>query len=184
LLRAYSRKTLGKDIGNMAEPVFGAAPLLTEELRTGRLDAALNFWTYAARLSGAGFHKLIGMDEVVKALGIDPVPSLVGFIWRETTEEKKGAAIAAFLDAVAKANAILAQSDAAWERIRDLVKPTDDAELAAIKAFYREGIPPPWTAADTRAAEKLTQVLKDAGAGEFLGGETQFDPKLFHAAGS
>jgi NitT/TauT family transport system substrate-binding protein len=184
LLRAYSRNTLGKDVGDMAEPVFGAPPLLTEELRSRRLDAVLNFWTYAARLSGGGYRSLIGMDEVLKALGIDPVPSLVGFIWREATEAKKGLAIAAFLDAVAKANAILATSDSAWERIRGLVKPADDAEFAAIKSFYREGIPPPWTTADTRSAEKLTQVLKDAGAGEFIGGDTQFDPKLFHAAGS
>ena len=73
-----------------AEPVFGAAPLLTEEMRSGRLDAVLNFWTYAARLSGAGYRKLIGMDEVLKALGIDPVPSLVGFIWRESTRTKEG----------------------------------------------------------------------------------------------
>jgi len=184
LLRAYSRNTMGKDIGDIASPVFGAAPLLTEEMRVGRLDAVLNFWTYSARLSGAGFRKLIGMDQVLTALGIDPVPSLVGFIWREATEAKKGPAIAAFLDAVAKANAILARSDSAWERIRNLVKPKDDAEFAAIKAFYRAGIPPPWTAADTRSAQKLTQVLKEAGAGEFIGGNTQFDPKLFHAAGS
>jgi NitT/TauT family transport system substrate-binding protein len=184
LLRAYSRKSLGKDVGDMAEPVFGAAPLLTEELLSGRIDAVLNFWTYAARLAGAGYRKLIGMDAVLKELGIDPVPSLVGFIWREGTEEKKGPAIAAFLDAVAKANAILAQSDSAWERVRHLVKPKDDAELAAIKAFYREGIPPPWSPADTRAAEQLTQVLRAAGAGEFMGEDTQFDPKLFHAAGS
>jgi NitT/TauT family transport system substrate-binding protein len=184
LLRAYSRNNLGKDIGNIAEPVFGAAPLLTEELRSGRIDALLNFWTYAARLSGDGYRKLIGMDEVLKALGIDPVPSLVGFIWREATEEKKGPAIAAFLDAVAKANAILAQSDSAWERIRGLVKPQDDAEFAAIKTYYREGIPSPWTAADTASAQKLTQVLKDAGSGEFIGEGTHFDPKLFHAAGS
>jgi NitT/TauT family transport system substrate-binding protein len=184
LLRAYSRKTLGKDIGDLSEPVYGAAPLLTEEARSGRVDAVLNFWTYSARLSGAGFRKLIGMDEVLKELGIDPVPALVGFIWRESTEAKKGPAIAAFLDAVAKANAILATSDSAWERIRALVKPADEAEFAAIKAYYREGIPRPWTAADTRAAEKLTQILKDAGAGEFIGSDTRFDPKLFHAAGS
>ena len=50
LLRAYSRKLLGKDIADFAEPVFGAAPLVTEEFRNGRLDAVLNFWTYAARL--------------------------------------------------------------------------------------------------------------------------------------
>ena len=29
LLRAYSRKTLGKDVADFAEPVFGAAPLIS-----------------------------------------------------------------------------------------------------------------------------------------------------------
>jgi NitT/TauT family transport system substrate-binding protein len=184
LLRAYSRESLGKDVADFASPVYGAAPLLTEELRRGRLDALLNFWTYAARLSGTGYRKLIGMDEVLKALGVDPVPPLVGFIWREETEAKKGPAIAAFLDAVVKANEILAKSDAAWDRVRNLVKPEDDGEFEALKAFYREGIPGPWTPAETRSAEKLTEVLKSTGAGEFIGDRTRFDAKLFHAAGS
>ena len=184
LLRAYSRNTLGKDMADVATPVYGAPPLLTEELRGGRIDAVLNFWTYAARLSGAGFQKLIGMDEVLTGLGIDPVPPLVGFIWREQTEKEKGPAIAAFLDVIAKANAVLAESDEAWERVRGLVKPKDDAEFAAIKAFYRAGIPKPWTEADTASADKLTQVLKAAGSGDFIGDDTRFDAKLFHAAGS
>ena len=175
----------GQGYRNIAEPVFGAAPLLTEEMRAGRVDALFNFWTYAARLSGAGFRKLIGMDEVLKALGIDPVPSLVGFIWREKTEAKKGPAIAAFLDAVAKANAILAQSDSAWERMRGLVRPARTMRSSSrSRRSIAQGIPPQWTAADTRSAEKLTQVLKDAGSGEFIGEGTRFDPKLFHAAGS
>lgn len=184
LLRAYSRKVLSKDLDQMVEPAFGAAPLLAEEIRGGRLDAVLNFWTYSARLAGGGYRKLIGMEEVLSTLGIDPVPALVGFIWSEETEEKKGPAIAAFLDAVAKANVVLKTSDSAWERIRDLVKPKDDAELAAIKAYYRQGIPQPWTPAETRSAQKLTQVLRDAGGGALLGEGTAFDPKLFHAAGS
>ncbi len=184
LLRAYSRKTMGKDVSEVAEPVFGAAPLLTEEIRNGRIDAVLNFWTYTARLSGSGFRQLVTMDEILNTLGIDPAPPLVGFIWREETEARKGAAIATFLDVVAKANEILATSDAAWERIRGLVKPKSDAEFAAIKAFYRKGIPQPWGAAETRSAEKLTQVLTEVGAARLMGGNTKFDPKLFHAAGS
>ena len=109
---------------------------------------------------------------------------LVGFIWREEAETRKGAAIATFLDVVVKANEILATSDAAWERIRGLVKPKTDAEFAAIKAFYRKGIPQPWGAAETRSAEKLTHVLTDVGGARLMGGDTKFDPKLFHAAGS
>jgi len=184
LLRAYSRQELGTDIAQLALPSYGAAPLITEETRSGRLDAVLNFWTYAARLQGDSYRTVIGMDDVLKALGIEPVPSMVGFVWREETEQAKSAEIAAFLTAVEQTNAVLATSDSAWDRIRSLVKPENDAEFAAIKAYYRAGIPRPWTGAETKAAEKLTQVLVDVGGAQLLGSDTQFDPKLFHAAGS
>jgi NitT/TauT family transport system substrate-binding protein len=184
LLRAYSRQELGTDIAQLALPSYGAAPLLTEETRSGRLDAVLNFWTYAARLEGNKYRTLLGMDDVLKALGIQPVPSLVGFIWREETEQAKSKEIAAFLAAVTQTNQVLATSDAAWDRIRHLVKPESDAEFAAIKAYYRAGIPAPWTGAETKSAEKLTQVLVGVGGAQLLGSDTQFDPKLFHAAGS
>lgn len=184
LLRAYAKKELGTDMVQLVQPSYGAAPLLTEETRAGRLDAVLNFWTYAARLQGENYRTVVGMDEVLKALGIEPVPTLVGFIWREQTEAEKGKEIAAFLQAVIAGNAILAQSDAAWDRIRPLVRPETDAEFAAIKAYYRAGIPRPWTGAETRSAEKLTQVLVGVGGAQLLGSDTQFDPKLFHAAGS
>ncbi len=184
LLRAYSRKELGTDIADLVSPSYGAAPLLTEETRSGRLDAVLNFWTYAARMEGDNYRTLLGMDDVLKALDIAPVPSLVGFVWREEVEAKKSAEIAAFLTAVEQANAVLLTSDAAWDRVRPLVRPESDAEFAAIKAYYRAGIPAPWTGAETRSAEKLTQVLVDVAGSQLLGNDTQFDPKLFHAAGS
>ena len=184
LLRAYSRQELGTDMAELALPSYGAAPLITEETRSGRLDAVLNFWTYAARLQGDSYRTVIGMDDVLKALGIEPVPSMVGFVWREETEQVKSAEIATFLTAVEQTNAVLATSDAAWDRIRSLVKPENDAEFAALKAYYRAGIPRPWTGAETKAAEKLTQVLVGVGGAQLLGSDTQFDPKLFHAAGS
>ena len=110
LLRAYSRKVSGADIADKATPVYGAAPLLAQELRSGRIDACLNFWTYAARLAGAGFVELVSMAAVLKELGIEPVPALVGYIYKEKTLAEKGAAISAFLVAAEKGNAILAQS--------------------------------------------------------------------------
>ncbi len=180
LLRAYSRKATGKDIADTAEPLFAAAPLVTEELRNGRIDAALNFWTYAARLSSESFVKLVGMDDILRELDIAPTPSLVGFIWNERAAEPKRAAILAFLKAAADANAVLASSDAAWERLRPLVKPASDAELAAIKAYYRAGIPAPWSPEHTRSAEKLMGLLAEGGYKELMG--ARFDADLFHAA--
>jgi NitT/TauT family transport system substrate-binding protein len=183
LLRAYSRRTIGQDIADLADPVFAAAPLLTEESRDGRLDAVLNFWTYAARLQGSGFVPLLDMAGVLRSLGIEPAPTLVGFVFRERTLREKPAALEAFFRAVAEGNAVLARSDAAWERLRPLVRPANDAELAAIRSFYRAGIPQPWSEAETRSAAQLLDVLAASGGRELIGPRTRFDAKLFHGTG-
>jgi NitT/TauT family transport system substrate-binding protein len=183
LLRAYSRRTIGQDIAEVADPVFAAAPLLTEESRHGRLDAVLNFWTYAARLQGSGFVPLLDVAGMLKSLGIEPTPTLVGFVFRERTLKAKPAALGAFFRAVAEGNAVLARSDAAWERLRPLVRPANDAELAAIRSFYRAGIPEPWGEAETRSAAQLLDVLAASGGSELIGPRTRFDARLFHGAG-
>lgn len=182
LLRAYTRKTLGKDITEIAEPVFGAAPLITEEFKAGRLDACLNFWTYAARLAGAGSRQLIGMVDVLKALEVSPAPPLVGFIWSEKAAKNKGIPVDALLAAAHDANAVLATSEPAWERLKPLVKPASEEEFASIKAYFRSGITSPWTAEQTAAAEKLTKLLIELGDTELVGDGTRFDANLFHTA--
>lgn len=180
LLRAYSRKSLGKDIANVADPVFGAAPLVTAEFKNERLDAVLNFWTYAARLRAEGARELLSMSDVVKGLGVSPTPALVGFIWSEKAVADKGVPVDILLSAVADANAVLAKSDAAWERLRPLIRPASDAELAAIRDYYRSGITGAWGPAETSAAEKLTNLLIELGDAELVGDGTRFDQNLFH----
>lgn len=182
ILRAYSRRTLGKDIADLAQPVFAAAPLLTEEIRNRRIDAVLNFWTFAARLQGGGFVSLLDVAEVLKSLGMEPPPTLVGFVFRERTLKAKPAALEAFFQAIAKGNTVLARSDAAWERLRPLVRPANDAELAAIRSFYRAGIPGPWSEAETRSAAQLFDMLAASGGRDLIGARTRFDAKLFHVA--
>jgi NitT/TauT family transport system substrate-binding protein len=180
LLRAYSRKKLGKDIADFAEPVFGAAPLVSEEFKNKRLDAVLNFWTYAARLKAGGATELLAMADVIKGLGVSPTPALVGFIWSDKAARDKSLPVDKLLAAVADAEAVLAKSDATWERLRPLIKPASDAELIAIRDYYRTGITGSWGAADTAAAEKLTNLLIELGDTELVGDGTHFDQNLFH----
>lgn len=180
LLRAYSRQKLGKDIGKNVNVVFGAAPLIAEEFKSGRLDACLNFWTYAARLQGEGARQLVSMADVITALGIDPAPPLVGFVWSEKAVKDGSVPIEKLLAAVNDANAILATSDAAWERLKPLIKAASDNEFSAIKAYFRSGITGPWDAKATAAAEKLTKLLLELGDTELVGNGTRFDPNLFY----
>lgn len=179
LLRAYSREQVGKDIADFAEPVFGAAPLVTAEFDGGRLDAVLNFWTYAARLKAAGARQLLSMADVVKGLGVSPTPALVGFIWSKKQVADNAIPVDVLLKTVADANSVLAKSDAAWERLRPLIKPASDAELIAIRDYYRSGIPSGWGSADTAAAKKLTNLLIELGDAELVGDGTRFDQNLF-----
>jgi NitT/TauT family transport system substrate-binding protein len=180
LLRAYSRKTLGKDIADIAEPVFGAAPLVSEEFKNKRLDAVLNFWTYAARLKAGGAEELLSMANVIEGLGVSPTPALVGFIWSEKNVRDKSIPVTELLAAIADAEGVLAKSDAMWEKLRPLIKPASDAELVAIRDYYRSGITGSWGAADTAAAEKLTNLLIELGDTELVGDGTHFDQNLFH----
>jgi NitT/TauT family transport system substrate-binding protein len=184
LLRAFSTKTVGQDLAKYARPQFGAAPLLVEQMRAGRLDAVLNFWTHTARLTGSGFKEVLSIETVMKDLGIEPVPALVGFIWKESYEEAHRAEIETLLNVVREANAVLATDDSAWERLRPIVKPNTDGEFQSIISAYRAGIPKPWGDAEIEAARKLMQVLVDAGDAELMGHGTIFDAKLFYHATS
>lgn len=184
LLRAYSSKVLGADIGKIAETQFGAAPLLTEQARDGKLDAVLNFWTFAARLKGTGFRPILSMSDVMKELSIDPQPALVGYVWKEGANIEKNGTVAAWLKAAEEANAILAKSDEAWTRLRPQMKAANDAEFEALKAGYRSGIPGPWRDADMKSAEKIMGILIEGGDSELARNGTRFDTKLFHAPGA
>lgn len=184
LLRAHAQKELGADLADYAKPQYGAAPLLTEQLKDGRLDAVLNFWTFTARLEAQGFRRLISLSDVMAALGVDPQPALVGFIWKEGAEAELLPAINGLLAAAREANALLAASDAPWERLRPMMKAADDKEFAALKAGYRDGIRGDWSAADMKSAEKIMDILLSAGDAELAGKGTRFDPKAFHAPGA
>lgn len=183
LLRAYAQQTAGIDLAKDAEPVYGAPPLINQQLSLGRIDAALTFWPFAARLDAQGFARLLDMKEVVAGLGIAPPPPLVGFVWRERIAATKGAQIAAFFRAAAAANRLLAGSDAAathaWERLRPLMQAADTAEFDKLRDYYRAGIPGAFDAAGVAACAKLYDVLARIGGAELVGPKPGFDPRLF-----
>ncbi|GAB4067715.1 ABC transporter substrate-binding protein [Ancylobacter sonchi] len=179
LLRAYAQRTAGLDLAKDAEPVYGAPPLINQQLSLGRIDAALTFWPFAARLDAQGFSRLIDMKDVVAGLGIAPTPPLVGFVWRERTATTKGGQLAAFFRASAAANRVLASSDAAWERLRPLMQAADEAEFVKLRDYYRAGMPGPFDAAGVAACAKLYEVLAGIGGAELVGPKPGFDAGLF-----
>lgn len=179
LFRAYAHDKVGGDIATMVEPVFGAPPLLSEQLRLGRIDAVLTYWNFAARLNAEGYRRMIDVAEVMKQLGLEPPPPMVGFVWRDQLSSTKGAELDGFFGAVTAANETLKGSDEAWTRLRPAMQVQSDAEFERLKEYFRAGVPGPWTEAHLGSARKLYGLLAEAGGQDFVGPNPKFDPGLF-----
>jgi len=88
------------------------------------------------------------------------------------------------LRAANKANELLASSDEEWQRIRPLMHVEDDATFAALKRYYREGIPHRSVAENEADAEVLYQFLKVLGGEKLVGPAIDLAPGTFWKDGS
>ena len=172
LLRGLARERYAMDLDRDVEKVFAAPPLLNEEILAGRLDAVLNFWHFAARLEAAGFGRVIEIAEVTRDLGIErPVP-LIGYVFDESLAAGRREDVTAFVRATRRAKAILADSDAEWDRLRPLMKAPDDATFRALRDRHRQGIPIRWGAEERADAEQLFNLLAKVGGAKLVGRAT------------
>lgn len=179
LLRALTAQKLGFDADGAVEKVFGAPPLLNEEIAQGRLDAVLNFWHYAARLEAAGMRRVIGVEDMVRELGIGAKVPLIGYVFDETWAEANRDDMLGFVRATRKARDILAASDGEWERLRPLMKAGDDATFHALRDGFRAAIPRTWGAAERADAGRLFAILNDQGGEKLVGKATGVDGGAF-----
>jgi NitT/TauT family transport system substrate-binding protein len=179
LLRAFARQQSGFDPADASDPIYGAAPLLSEQLRLGRIDAVLTLWQFAARLDAAGYSRLIDITEIVRALGITPQPPLIGFVWTERRLAGREDELAAFFTATQRANHILQQSDEAWQRLRPQMQIEREEEFTRVRDYFRAGIPRGWGPTEQDAAERLFALLVEIGGPALVGPKGRFDPATF-----
>ncbi|MFG1478392.1 ABC transporter substrate-binding protein [Xanthobacter sp. V4C-4] len=187
LLQAQAR-TEGLDLARAAQLAFGAPPLLAAKLEQGELDAALLYWTFAARLEAKGFVRLVGIADVLAALGIAPPPALVGYVFDGTFARAQPAVLAAFAAASAATLAALggtgAAHETAWAAARTVMQAGDDATFAALRRGFIAGIPHLPAAADRAAAARLVAVLAAQGGGDLLGPVRGLPEDFYWSAGA
>jgi NitT/TauT family transport system substrate-binding protein len=169
LLQAYAKREAKLDLASSANPVFGAPPLLAEKLRSGEFDAALLYWNYCARLEPAGFRRLIGVDHLTAAFGAQGQVALLGYIFNEDFVARQGRALQAFAAASAEAKQLLANSEAAWDGVRPLMRVEDDDTFAAMRRGFIEGIPNRPMADEQADAARLYAVLAELGGDRLIG---------------
>jgi len=179
ILRAYYRQRYGSELAEHVQPVFGAPPLLNKLTLRGELPAVINFWHYSARLRAAGMHPLIEVEDMLPALGVDPAPPLLGWVFSDRWAEKHPKAIRGLLRASYAAKHLLARSDAEWKRLEPLTGAEDDATLTALRDGFRAGIPESFGKAEIDAARKLFEVLAREGGETLTGGQRELAPGTF-----
>lgn len=179
LLRALSRKTLGADLTDLVEPVFGAPPLLNEELARGRVEAVLTYWHYAARLEAQGAKPLLTVAAIIRQLGNAGDVPMLGYAFREEWAREHRSALDGFLRASQDAKRLLAASDGEWQRLSPLVGTSDPAVLASLRREYRAGLLENWGEDERRSAAALYNVLVELGGEPLVGSAMALDPGSF-----
>ncbi len=178
LVRAYGLKEYGIDVGKIAEPVFGAPPLLSKKMEQGELDAIITFWHFGAKLKAKGYKDLLTTGEAARALGLSDELPLLGYVFHQKWAEQNPKLVEAFGKASLEAKQKLAVDEALWDALRPRMKVKTDAAFAALKAGFRQGIPASRNV-DTAAADRFFGVLRELGGEKLTGDATGVAPDLF-----
>jgi NitT/TauT family transport system substrate-binding protein len=182
-LQAWAKKSAGLDLKRDARPSFAAPPALNEFILRDKLPAVLNFWPYGARLKAAGLTELVGMDEVLKGLGLVRPAPMVGWVFSEAWAGEHRALLDRFLLAVDRTNAVLRESDPAWVRLKPLMKVETEADFIALRDAHRAGIQPESLVLELPVMEKLYALLAAEGGEELVGKAKALDPASFYRGG-
>lgn len=160
----------GFDLAKDNDVAYASPPLLSETLRSGKLDASLNYWHFNARLEADGFRRIAGADDAARALGASGAVSTLGYAFHEKWAAQHSGAILGFLKASRQAKERLKGSDAEWDRLHatGIVKDEGKA-LETLRDRYRDGIPNRPVAEEEADAAKLFEVLAKLGGEKLVG---------------
>ncbi len=169
LFQALAAKRYGIDLDAEVDKVFGAPPLLSEQILSGRIDAVITYWHYTARLEAKGLRRVIDVADAARELGVRGEVPLLGYVFATDWAEANRGRILGLLKASRDAKAILGESDAEWRRIQPLTRAKDAATLAALRRGFRAGIPAHWGAAERGEAARLFALLGALGGEKLVG---------------
>ncbi|MFQ6549120.1 ABC transporter substrate-binding protein [Aestuariibius sp. 2305UL40-4] len=177
ILQAYAAQQ-GLDLAGETEQVYGAPPLIFKTALDGDIAGAINYWHFMAKMEAAGMRRLISVAEAAEALGLDPDTPLLGYVVKGELLEAQPDLVRGLADASRAAKDLLAEDDAAWDRLRPRMRVDNDTQFEALKAGFREGIPEAGPV-DEAAAARMLELMVDLGGPELLGEATTLPEGTF-----
>jgi len=167
------------DLNGAVEKVFGAPPLINEQLKQNHIDAALNYWHFAARLEGQGYRQLIDGKGILKALGFtENVPAL-GYVFNKKWADSHKQAVNSFFKASQLAKNRLCTSDSAWRKIIPLTKADDLATQTKLRERYCAGSIEQWGDKEQQAAGRIYTLLRTLSNNQLTGSSETLQPGTF-----
>lgn len=170
------------DLNQTVEKVYGAPPLLNQQLASQRIDALLTYWQFAARLEAQGYRQLLSGEDIIHQLGIEETVPSLGYVFKQSWGEQHKAALLKFLETAQAAKDTLCNSDQAWQKIASLTEADDASAQQQIRTRYCQGRVKQWGGGEQKAAEKIYQMLHQLGNNKLTGKTVQLQPGTFWTA--
>ena len=167
------------DLNTSVEKVFGAPPLINEQIKQNRVDAALTYWHFAARLEAQRYRQIIDGKGLLRGLGIqEDVPSL-GYVFKQSWANSHKAAVNSFFKASKQAKNQLCTSDGVWQKIIPLTKADDAPTQTKLRQRYCEGGIEHWGEPEQLAAARIYSMLRTLSNNQLTGQSEKLQPGTF-----
>jgi NitT/TauT family transport system substrate-binding protein len=167
------------DLNASVEKVYGAPPLINEQLTQNRVDAALTYWHFAARLEAKNYRQVIDGKGILKGLGIqEDVPSL-GYVFKDSWANNNKHIVNQFFKASKQAKNQLCTSDTAWKKIIPLTQTDDLTIQTKLRQRYCEGGIEHWGKPEQLAAGRIYTMLRAVSNNQLTGQSENLQPGTF-----
>lgn len=159
LLQALAQKN-NLDLNTAVEKTFGAPPLISEQLKQDRVDAALTYWHFAAKLEAEGYKQLIDGKGILKGLDLDENVPTLGYVFKEDWGLKHKQAINSFFKVSKQAKKLVCTKDSVWKKIIPLTKVEDSVTQNKLRQRFCQGSIEQWDKKEQLAAERIYTMLR------------------------
>jgi NitT/TauT family transport system substrate-binding protein len=157
------------DLNASVEKVFGAPPLINEQLKQGRIDAALNYWHFGAKLEAQGYRQLIDAKGILKALNISENVPALGYVFKQSWAQAHKAELNSFFQTSQKAKKSNCSAETAWQKVIPLTQANDLATQTKLRQRYCEGEVIQWGIPEQQAADHIYTLLRQVSNNQLTG---------------
>ncbi len=179
LLQALAKKDTDIDLNQTIEKVYGAPPILNQQLLQNKIDAVINYWHYAARLEAKGYRRILDGKQIMEELGITERLPTLGYVFDQHWADQYSTSLLGFLQASREAKDLLCSQAPAWQAIIPLTRADDQATLDILKMRYCEGRIQSWGDSEKKAAEQVYRLLHSTTTNRLIGESSTLEPGTF-----